>query len=58
MAHVPPVLREGHVGPGLAFDQAWNGEAVIEKTIVCGDSYYAEHEKDAKAQVLAWVKEA
>ena len=58
MAHVPPELREGNVGPGLAFNQAWNGEAEIVQTIVCGDSYFAEHEKDAKAQVLEWVKAA
>lgn len=58
MAHVPPEKRDGIVGPGLAFNQAWNGEAEIVETIVCGDSYFAEHEKDAKAQILAWVKEA
>ena len=58
MAHVAPELREGIVGPGLAFNTAWNGEAEIVKTVVCGDSYFAEHEKDAKEQILAWVKEA
>ena len=58
MAHVPPELREGFVGPGMAFNQAWKGEAEIVQTIVCGDSYFAEHEKDAKAQVLEWVKAA
>lgn len=57
MAHIAPELREGKVGPGLAFEQAWKGEAVIANTIVCGDSYFAEHEKEAKEQVLAWVKE-
>ena len=57
MAHVAPELREGFVGPGLAFDQAWKGEAEIVATIVCGDSHFAEHEKEAKAQILAWVKE-
>ncbi len=58
MAHVPPELRAGNVGPGLAFNQAWQGEAEIVATIVCGDSYYAEHEKDAQAQILQWVEEA
>ena len=58
MAHVAPELRDGLVGPGLAFNTAWNGEAEIVKTVVCGDSYFAEHEKDAKEQILAWVKEA
>ena len=57
MAHIAPELREGKVGPGLAFETQWKGEAVIVNTIVCGDSYFAEHEKEAKEQVLAWVKE-
>ena len=57
MAHIAPELREGKVGPGLAFETQWKGEAVIVNTIICGDSYFAEHEKEAKEQVLAWVKE-
>ena len=57
MAHVAPELREGFVGPGLALNQAWKGEAEIVATVVCGDSHFAEHEKEAKAQILAWVRE-
>ena len=57
MAHIAPELREGKVGPGMAFEQQWKGEAVIVNTIICGDSYFAEHEKEAKEQVLNWVKE-
>ena len=57
MAHIAPELREGAVGPGTAFDAAWNGEAKIVNTIICGDSHFAEHEKESKAQILAWVKE-
>ena len=57
MAHVAPELREGCVGPGMALNTAWKGEAEITATIVCGDSYFAEHEADAKKQVLDWVKE-
>ena len=56
MAHVAPELREGFVGPGMALNNAWKGEAEIVKTIVCGDSYFAEHEKEAKSQILHWVK--
>lgn len=58
MAHVPPELREGAVGPGMALQQAWNGGAEIVSTIVCGDSYFAEHEREAREQILAWVKDA
>ncbi len=57
MAHIAPELREGKVGPGMAFETAWKGEAVVVNTIICGDSYFAEHEKEAKEQVLNWVKE-
>ena len=57
MAHIAPELREGAVGPGMALNMAWKGEAEIVNTIVCGDSHFAEHEKEAKAQILAWVKE-
>ena len=57
MAHVPPEFKEGHVGPGLAFNQAWNGEATIVSTIICGDSYFAENEKAAKEQIVNYVKE-
>ena len=56
MAHIAPELREGKVGPGMAFETAWKGEAVIVNTIVCGDSYFAEHEADAKTQVMEWLK--
>lgn len=56
MAHVAPELRDGAVGPGAAFQAAWGDEATIVKTVVCGDSYFAEHEKEAKEAILAWVK--
>ena len=29
MAHIAPEIREGFVGPGMAFNQAWKGEAEI-----------------------------
>lgn len=57
MAHIAPQLRDGAVGPGTAFAQVWEDDAQIVKTVVCGDSYFAEHEKEAKEQILAWVDE-
>ena len=56
MAHVAPELRDGAVGPGAALLANWKGEAEIVKTVVCGDSYFAEHEKDAKEQILGWIR--
>lgn len=57
MAHIPAEIREGHVGPGLAFQQAFKDEAEIVATIVCGDSYFNENLDKAKAEVLAMVKQ-
>lgn len=57
MAHIPPELREGKVGPGLAFEKAFGGEAEIVNTIICGDSYFGENMEEATKQILEWVKE-
>lgn len=57
MAHIPAEVREGIVGPGLAFQQAFKDEAEIVATIVCGDSYFNENLDKAKAEVLAMVKQ-
>jgi len=56
MAHVKPELREGIVGPGMAFNAAFKGEAEIVATIVCGDSYFNENLEAAKAEILEMVK--
>lgn len=56
MAHIKPELRDGAVGPGLAFNTAFKGEAEIIKTVVCGDSYFNENLDSAKAEVLDMVK--
>ena len=58
MAHVPAEMRVGEVvGPGLAFAQAFGEEAEITATIICGDSYFNENLEEAKASILAMVKE-
>jgi glycine reductase len=58
MAHVPAEMRVGEVvGPGLAFAQAFGEEAEIAATIICGDSYFNENLEEAKASILAMVKE-
>ena len=58
MAHVPAEVRVGEVvGPGLAFAQAFGEEAEIAATIICGDSFFNENLEEAKASILAMVKE-
>lgn len=56
MAHIPPEKREGIVGPGMALKAQFKGEAEIVGTIICGDSYFAEHQEDAEKEILEMVK--
>lgn len=56
MAHIPAEVREGIVGPGLAFQQSFGEEAEIVATIVCGDSYFNENMDEAKKNIVEMVK--
>lgn len=56
MADYKPELREGVVGPGMAFNQAFGDEAEIVATVVCGDSYFNENVEEAKKIILDMIK--
>lgn len=56
-ADYKPELREGFVGPGMALNGAFKGEAEIVNTIICGDSYFNENLKEAKTTILEMVKD-
>lgn len=51
-----PELREGVVGPGLAFAQALGEEAEIVATVICGDSYFNENIEQAKKEIIEMVR--
>jgi glycine reductase len=51
-----PEVREGTVGPGLAFTAAFGDAATITHTIVCGDDYFAENLEAAKQTILEMVR--
>ena len=55
-ADVSPEVREGIVGPGMAFKAAFNGEAEIVATFICGDNYCANHLDDVAAHMVETVK--
>ncbi len=57
MAHIKPEIREGHVGPGMAFNMNFKEEAQIVATVICGDSYFGENIKEATQTVLEMIKE-
>ena len=51
-----PEVREGIVGPGMGLNAAFNGEAEIVATVICGDGYYGEHTDEARAKCLELIK--
>jgi len=56
-ADIPVQSREGVVGPGLAFRQAFGEQAEIVATIICGDTYFNEHIEEATKQIVGLVRE-
>ena len=51
-----PEVREGAMGPGLAFNQAFGEEAEIVATVICGDSYFNENVDSALETVMSMIK--
>lgn len=56
-ATVAPMKKDGPVGPGLALNAAFNGQAEVVGTVICGDSFFAENIDAALCQVLSFIKE-
>ena len=56
MAHIEPEVREAVIGPGLAIQAGFKGEAEIVATVICGDSYFGENMEEAKVKVLDMIK--
>ena len=55
-ADIKPEVREEVVGPGMALNAGFKGEAEIVATVICGDSYFSENIEEAKAEILEMVK--
>jgi glycine reductase len=55
-ADIKPEVRDGIVGPGLAFNQAFGDNAEVVATVICGDSYFNENLDAAKKEVLDMIK--
>ena len=55
-ADIPPEVREGVVGPGLALQTALGDEYEVAATVICGDSYFGEHMDEATETLLSMIK--
>lgn len=55
-ADIPPEVREGVVGPGLALQTGLGDDYEVVATVICGDSYFGENLETAKATLLDMIK--
>lgn len=51
-ADTRPTHRRGPVGPGTALTRYFGDQATIVGTLICGDSYFVEHQEQAVAALL------
>lgn len=56
-ADIAPLKKDGAVGPGMALNGAFKGEAEIVGTVICGDSHFAENIDADLAQIIGFIKE-
>ena len=53
--NIPPLVKEGAIGPGRILQQALGEEWEIVATVICGDSYFAENIEEASAKVVELI---
>jgi glycine reductase len=51
-ASIPPLIKQGAVGPGILLQQALGEEAEVVATVVCGDDYFAQNTEVAAEKVV------
>src|SRR5690554_2190509 len=54
-ADIPPLVREGPVGPGVALQAAMGDSGEIVATVICGDSWFNENAAEAMNKVLELI---
>ena len=54
-ADFEPVIKEGPVGPALAFKAALK-DAEVTHTIICGDNFMASHKDEALKRIAAFLE--
>ena len=55
-ADATPQAVDGPVGPGRAITHVLGERGNVESTVICGDNYFADNEKEALEEVLSLVR--
>lgn len=56
-AGTPLIIKEGHVGPGIALKQELGDDCEIVMTIICGDNYFSENSEQVIDDVCKAISE-
>jgi glycine reductase len=54
-ADVPPSMVPRAVGPGVLIDKALEGHGTVVATVMCGDTYFAEHTEEAATKIIEMI---
>lgn len=54
-ADVPPSMVPGAVGPGILIDQILHGQGQVVATVICGDTFFAEHIEEATKTIMEMI---
>jgi len=57
-AGIEPFYKEEKIGPAGGFEALLEGEGTVVGTLVCGDNYFNEHNKEAFAFIMDTIKAA
>jgi glycine reductase len=55
-ASIPPVYKEEKIGPAAGFEALLEGKGTVVGTLICGDNYFNEHNKEAFAMIMDTIK--
>ena len=55
-AELGPQIKEGPVGPGRAFQNAFGDRGEIVATVICGDNYFAENIEKASQETVSMIR--
>jgi glycine reductase complex component B subunit gamma len=56
-ADMTPIIKAGVIGPGVQLQKLFGVEMEIVATVICGDTYFAEHSEEASEFIISRIKE-
>ena len=55
-ADIPPFIKDGIIGPGIALQKSLGDDYEVIATAVCGDSYFGENIDEAEDKIISLIE--